>query len=122
MPTQPVLATYTLPHPGEYSDSPVLRGTATEMANGAIHFEIIGAAALKREFELSWPALTETQKDTVETAWLALATSYASNNFTSPAGDTHTVTRHPDQESLKFESFASQGVLRYKTTLRLREV
>lgn len=118
----PVLAGNTLAVPSGYEEEDVIRGGVGTNADGSVFFEVVTVATTKREFTLNWDMATDSQLSTIRTAWAAIATSYSSNNFTSLLGATYTVTRHPEQKSLKVSAVKTAQGARWKVNIKLREV
>ncbi|KKN74771.1 hypothetical protein LCGC14_0386640 [marine sediment metagenome] len=123
--TTPVLEAQTLAEPhwqDGYIEEILYRGASVEMADGSVKYDLVSATA-KHEFTLKFIGITSGEKSTLETAFAAIKTGYNNNNFTSPTNTQYTVTRHPSQRTLKWESIIIAGnTLRWSTTLRLREV
>ena len=123
--TQPVLEGNTLPYPASpdgYTEELLYRGASQEMADGTIVWDLVNTS-VKREFTIKWVGLTSTDKTTVETAFEAIKISYTASNFTAPTGSTYSVTRHPSQDTLRWDSVITAGAtLRFGTTIKLREV
>ncbi|MFN8493141.1 MAG: hypothetical protein U0350_36395 [Caldilineaceae bacterium] len=118
----PSLAGYTLAPPSAYDEEDVIRGGVGTMADGSVYFEVVTTTTTKREFALGWEMATDTQLAIIRMAWTAIATSYSSNNFISLTGGTYTVTRHPDQKLFKVSAVKTAQGVRWKVSLRLREV
>lgn len=121
--TTPVLAGYTLAQvvePDGFSYGPSYRGGSVRLASGALAYDLV-SDTVKRTFELSWRNVTETERNTINTAYNAIRKTSAA--FTAPDGQTATVNRAEDQVELRWSSkkFAG-GVLRWSGTLRLEEV
>lgn len=116
--TQPTLGTVTMPHPSAFRCEYAHRGGATEMASGAIAFDVV-ASAVKRVWVLSWAAINDTDKGTLETLYGNLRT--ASATFQPPeGGSTATVTR--TMRPPVFEQIKAAAGLRWNVELELREV
>lgn len=119
----PALGGYTLASvkaDDGFMRTPTVRGGSIIMADGSARFENV-QSGVKYEFALRWDALTDTQRDTVISAFATLLTGYTSNNFTDIQGNTYTVTRMPDQYPEFAPTLTASG-LRWKTELKLREV
>jgi hypothetical protein len=115
--TQPTLGTVTLPHPSAARCEIAHRGGATEMASGAVAFDVVGAG--KRTWVLSWTAISDTDKGTLATVYNAMAT--ASATFQPPeGGSTATVTR--TMRPPVFESVNAAVGIRWNVELEFREV
>lgn len=116
--TQPTLGTVTLPHPSEFRCARSFRGAPAEMADGTVAFDVVASAA-KRTWVLSWAAISDTDKGTLETLYDALKT--ASATFQPPeGGSTATVTR-TNREPV-FEAVKAKIGLRWNVELEFREV
>lgn len=116
--TQPVIGIYTLPHPSEYREQRQFRGAMAEMANGAVAFDVVNTNP-KRVYTLTWRAISDADRATLQNAYDSLKTADAS--FTPPTGDgAVTVTRTPRE--LVFDGIKAAGGLRWQVTLELREV
>jgi hypothetical protein len=124
MATQPVLQGNTLAWPkaeGGYQERYAQRAASLETANGNYVFQRITTAA-KREFTLSWAAITAAQLSTIRTAYDALLSTGGSSNFTAPTGSTYTVTPLRDNPPLDIEYVHTPDGGRYNVAMQLREV
>ena len=116
--TQPVLGSSTLPHPSEYKETPEWRGAMATMADGSAAFDVVNTNA-KKTYTLTWRAISDADRGTIQTAWDALKT--ASVSFTPPTGDgAVTVTR--TETGPTFEVVKAASGLRWNATLELRQV
>jgi hypothetical protein len=123
MATQPVLQGSTLAWPADdgYKERYAQRAASLETANGNLVFQRITTAG-KREFVLSWKALTSSQLSTIRTAYDALLSTGGSSNFTAPTGSTYTVTPLRDNPALDIEYVHTPDGGRYNVSMQLREV
>ncbi len=123
--TTPALGGQTLAEPaadGGYKEELFYRGASVLMADGSIKIDLVQSTA-KLEFTLKWTGITTAQRTTIETAFATIKTSFSSNNFTAPTGTQYTVTRHPSQDTLDWDSTMIAGnTLRWGTSMKLREV
>lgn len=110
----------TLPDPSEYEENEGYRGAGRLMADGSVAFDLVTTTA-KHEYKITWGTLTAAQKTTVKAAFATVKNSSAA--FTTIEGASVTVTRLPDEDDLTFAAVpVAGGALRWKTTMRLREV
>ena len=119
--TTPALGGTTLPQVGardSYMEFPGYRGADLEMASGALATDLV-STGVKRRFELAWLGLTETQVNTVLTAFATVRDSSAS--FTSPLGGSYTVTRDFGAMEVETSWYRGGGVARADCRMRLRE-
>lgn len=124
MATQPVLQGATLPwpkNPGGFVMRRGERALSLETANANLVFQRITTTA-KREFTLSWVALDDSDKNTVDGAYDDLLDSPASSNFTAPNGTTYTVTPAQGNPPLEWEYTEARAGALWATTMRLREI
>lgn len=124
MATQPVLQGTTLPWPkadGGYEESYAMRAVSVETANGNLVFQRITTSA-KREFTLSWQAITNGDRGNILAAYDALLSTGGTNNFTSIHGNTYTVTPLPNNPPIVGEFLNTPGGGKYNVTIKLREV
>lgn len=125
--TQPVLAGTTLPYAASadgYGEGYEYRGGMRRMADGSVVVDLVQASG-KRRFRLFWPSLTNTQKESIITAFSAIKDT--SGSFTAPTGTVYTVTRDPEAPDLQFDAFgvadgSGSHNLRYRCTMYLVEV
>ena len=119
MATAPTLGGTTLPDPSGYRERVGYRGAPSEMADGTLAWDLVNVNA-KREFTITWKALTAANKTTLETAFATVKS--ASATFLAPTNVSYTVTRHPEQGDIEFEAIKQNSTtLRYNVTLQLRE-
>ena len=116
--TQPILGGTTLPHPSEYKEARLFRGAMVEMADGSAAFDVVNTNA-KKLYTLTWKAVTDTNKGTIETAFDAMKT--ASVAFTPPSGAGATTVTRTDKD-LAFDVIRAAPGLRWNVTMELREV
>jgi hypothetical protein len=103
-----------------YSETIAYRGGMRRMADGTVTIDLVSANA-KRKFRLSWPGLTDSDKNTLVTAYAWLDDGYA--QFLSPTNTTYNVNRDPDSPGMTMDSFMQGGgSLRWRVTLYLEEV
>lgn len=124
MATQPVLQGSTLPWPqteGGYREDYGQRAVNIETADGNYTFQRVTTAA-KREFFMSWTAISDADFTTIKTAYDALLSTGGSNNFTAPTGTTYTVTPVGNNPPLDAQWINSPDAPRWTVTMRLREV
>lgn len=119
--TTPTLASNTLAMPGGYSVTVGYRGGRQLMADGSIVTDLVNANA-KRVWVLSWPALTDAQRTTLETAFAAIKDT--SGTYVDINGSSYTVTLAEGQPELEFtaQHYANGASVRWETSLTLREV
>ncbi|MBP8291231.1 MAG: hypothetical protein KAX65_00570 [Caldilineaceae bacterium] len=121
--TTPVLASTNLPQVAAqdgFSYAKLYRGSGVRLGNGTLAYDLVDDA-VKRTFELSWRNISETNRDTVNTAYHAIRKT--SGAFTAPDGQTATVNRAEDQPELRWSSAKGPGgTLVWSTTMRLEEV
>ncbi len=98
-----------------------MRAASIELANGNLAFQRITTGA-KREFTLSWTAISNGDRGDILEAYDDLLTTGGTNNFTNIHNDTYTVTPMPGNPPLECEFVHAQGGGKYNVTLRLREV
>ena len=118
----PSLGGTSLPQVGahdSYMEFAGYRGADLEMASGALATDLV-STSVKRRFELAWLGLTETQVNTVLTAFATVRDSSAS--FTSPLGGSYTVTRDYGAMEVELSWYRGGGVARADCRMRLREV
>lgn len=122
MATTPVLAGYTLPQVAAkngFKYSLEYWGGMQQMADGSVAVDLVNDN-VKRRFELTWKNITSAQRDTVVSAFHAIRKSSA--NLTAPDGQTATVTRSPQQQSLDWDpEIKGDGSILWSGTLRLVE-
>ena len=114
-----IIGGVTVADPAGYRIGPGYWGGATTLADGTLQFDLVNDGA-KRRFELTWTAITTTQRDSINTAYNNIRKS--SGNFTGPDGATATVVRDPTQDRLLWEAVKAAGAtLRWSGTLVLLE-
>lgn len=119
MATAPTLGGTTLPYPSGYRERVGYRGAFSEMADGTVAVDLVNVNA-KREFTVTWRAITAANKTTIETAFATVKN--ASATFLAPTNTSYTVTRHPDQAEIEFEAIKQNSTtLRFNVEMRLRE-
>lgn len=91
--TTPTLGGTTLPMPVSQEYEPEYRGGALEMADGSIVHDLVDTTARYR-FRLKWILLTQTQKNTILTAYAGIKNTTAT--YVSIENASHTVTRPPE--------------------------
>lgn len=124
MATQPILQSITLPwpkNPDGYQERRGQRAITLETAGSNLVFQRITTTA-KREFVLSWVALSDGDYDDVNDAYDDLLNNPTTTNFTSPTGDTYTVTPAQGNPALEWEYINTPGGNRWSTSMRLREI
>lgn len=98
-----------------------MRAVSVETANGNLVFQRITTSA-KREFTLSWQAITNGDRGNILAAYDALLSTGGTNNFTSIHGNTYTVTPLPNNPPIVGEFLNTPGGGKYNVTIKLREV
>lgn len=121
MATQPVLQGDTLPWPSAYEEKYGQRAVSFETANANLVFQRITTTA-KREFTLTWTAISNADRGTILDAYDALLSTGGTDNFTSIHGDLFTVTPMPGNPPLEGEFLNTPGGGKYNLSMRLREV
>lgn len=124
MATQPILQAITLPYPqnpGGYIERRAQRAVTLTTAGANLVFQRITTAA-KREFVLTWVALTDAEYDDVNDAYDDLLVAPTNNNFVSPAGDTYTVTPAEGNPPLEWQYTETPRGAAWSTQMRLREI
>lgn len=114
--TQPALGGFTLPWPnlnGGYVERVTYRGGSRRMADGSTVHDLVQASE-KREWDISWTALSASEKSTVESAFAAVKDGTAS--FTAVSGSTYTVTRR-EGGAIEFVPYVSAGALLYRSSV-----
>ena len=119
--TTPVLAGTTLTVPSGYTQTVGYRGGRQLMADGTLVTDLVNTSA-KRVFELSWNALTDAQKSSLETAHAAIKDT--SGSYTDISGTSYTVTLDEGGGDLEFEAkhVGNGAAVRWGVTLTLRQV
>ncbi len=119
--TTPVLAGTTLTVPSGYTQTVGYRGGRQLMADGTLVTDLVNTSA-KRVFELTWNALTDAQKSSLETAHAAIKDT--SGSYTDISGTSYTVTLDEGSGELKFEAkhVGTGAAVRWGVTLTLRQV
>jgi hypothetical protein len=119
--TTPVLASQTLTVPTAYKTTVAYRGGRQLMADGTLVTDLVNANA-KRTFTLTWAALTDAQRSTLETAHAAVKD--ASGSYTDISGTDYTVTLDEGSGEREFEAHhaGTGAAVRWSTTIVLREV
>lgn len=115
-----VLGGNNLPMPSEYSMKVGKRIVQRRMADGSLQ-EVAITSSAKRVFSMKWLKLSETQRDTIVTAFTALQGG-STATFSDIEGDSYTVANDDGQDEIEFDLFTSSGVIYYKGSLKLREV
>jgi hypothetical protein len=124
MATQPVLQAVTLPwprNPGGYQERRGQRVVNIETAGSNLVFQRITTSA-KREFVLSWVALTGSDYTSINSAYDDLLANPTNNNFTAPTGTTYTVTPAPGNPPLEWTYTETPAGARWEVQMRLREI
>lgn len=117
----PALAGNTLAHPRTYIVRRSYRGGQFVMADGTLSTDLVNANP-KHTWELGWEALTDAQRTTLQNAFGAIKD--AAGSYTDIDGTAYTVTLDEGAPELEFEAvkIAGSGNVRWRTTLRLRQV
>jgi hypothetical protein len=124
MATQPILQGYTLPYPEAddgYGETYGMRAVSLETANANLVFQRVTTTG-KREFSLSWIAISNTELGTIRSAYDALLSTGGSSNFTAVSGSTYTVTPMPNNPPLVPKYREAPDGARWDVSMRLREV
>lgn len=120
--TTPTLGGTTLPSPTTYRETVRNRGGYREMANGAVVVDLVVAPA-KRNFQLSWRNVSNTDKATILTAWATIDDSTAT--FRPPTYNQlsvdYTVGRDPSRPELDIEAVNTPNALLWNIEMSLRE-
>jgi hypothetical protein len=95
------------------------RGSDREMLSGAVVTDLVTASA-KRTFELSWREITETQVNTIKTAFATVDDGSAT--LVTPLNATVTVTRDVGFMALDIQWRSRGRKVRADVTMKLREV
>ena len=119
--TTPTLGGSTLTVPSGYTVTLSYRGGRQLMADGTLVTDLVNANA-KRVFNLSWLALTDAQRSTLETAYATVKDTSAT--YVDISGTSYTVTLDEGGDELEFEAHhAGNGAaVRWSTALVLRQV
>ncbi len=119
----PILAGTTLPDVSAnrgFSYVSEYRGSMQPLADGTVQIDLVNDAE-KRTFTLAWKNVTTAQRNTIGTAYYAIRK--AAGAFTAPDGQTATVTRSPQQNTLKWDTeLKGDGSYLWSTTMTLAEV
>lgn len=115
----PVLAGQTLADPSEYRRSYTYRGGRQIMADGSIVTDLVNTSA-KATWEMSWPALNNTQAGALQTAFAAIKDT--SGSYTDIDGSAYTVTLDEGFDTLDFEYVRAAAGDRWRAALKLRQV
>jgi hypothetical protein len=116
----PVLGGVTLPNPSEYEVQEEYRGAGRLMADGTVVYDLYSTTA-KHVYTLTWATLTTAQKATVVSAFATVKNSSAT--MTDFEGNSVTVTRAPDQDTVTFTAVpVANGGVRWRAQITLREV
>lgn len=125
MATQPILQDIPLPYPRNpegFSQQGGHRVVGQLLANGNLFFQRITLTNPRYIFTLAWVFISDGDYDTIVTAYNDLIESPFSSNFTSPAGNTYTVT--PMENTPPLEAVYTETPLGglWNVTMRLREI
>lgn len=124
MATQPVLGGTTLAYPSEYEANSVLAGATRELADGTLSIDIVDPDSVgtkRRVYKLAWAAITETDANTIESAYWAMVAA-GSASFTSPSGASVTVQPLKDAKFERKSVKMNGGTLRYNVTMELKQI
>jgi len=111
------LAGYTIADPARCSYDVVMTGRQDMMADGNPRQFTSAASRVCKLWTVEWNYLSTSELNTLVTAYQALVNS-GSGTWEPPGGGSYTVTAVSDLSS----ATSSDGVFRYRVTLRLREV
>lgn len=114
-----VLGGVTLPDPSEYEEEESFRGAGRLMADGSVAYDLLSTTA-KHQYTVTWGTLTAAQKTTVKSAFATVKNASAA--FTTIEGTSVTVTRTPDQDTVSFAAVPVAGGVRWRASMKLREV
>jgi hypothetical protein len=117
--TIPVLGAVTLPPPKEQNYTRLYRGGTLAMADGSLVHDLVDATA-RHQFRLRWEFLTNTQLNTVVSAWDAIKNTTAV--YLSIRGTNHTVTRPEDGELAVTPVVTAGGDVKFHVSMELVEV
>jgi len=112
------IAGSSVPEPTEYSEDFQWRGGSVLMADGTVKFQSVATGG-KRTPALTWVGITNAQKNTIRDAIDSFQDGTAS--FTSPAGDTYTVTRVEGGGGFSANAWNSLGSVVWDVSVQLRE-
>lgn len=116
----PVLWGWTLAPLSEYEDPIEYRAGTQTMANGSLVVDVVNTA-YKRNFTLTWRAITAAKKGDILTAYQGTALSNSAS-FTGPDNTTYTVTIADPASGLTSKAVQTAGGLRWDVVMKLREL
>lgn len=117
----PVLWGWTLASLSEFEDGVSYRGGTTTMANGSDVVDLVASNSPKRNFLLTWSAVTAAQKGDIRTAYNGTVVS-GSASFTGPDSVTCTVTVADIAEGFTCKARRISSGLRWDITMKLKEL
>lgn len=114
-----VLDSANLPSPSEFVRKVGKRIAQRRLADGSL--DEVGISSAKYEFRIKWSKLSETERDTIQTKFLALQGG-STVSFTDIEGDSYTVGNAEGQDEIEWEYYVSAGTIYYRGYLRLRQI
>ena len=115
----PILAGQTLADPSTYKRLRTYRGGRQFMADGSMTIDLVSTTP-KHTWEMSWPALTDTQMTALQTVFDALKD--VSGSYTDIDGTVYTVTLGEGYDELERTFVRAQAGTRWAAALKLRQV
>jgi hypothetical protein len=107
-----------LPDPTTETREMFYRGVSFVQANGDIHHDNYDSV-IRAVFTLSWRALSITNRNLVESAYMSLFT--ADRIYSDMDAATFTVTALENRPKPKFESINSAGTVFYNVSITFKE-
>lgn len=115
----PILAGQTLAHPTEYKKSITFRGGRQIMLDGTMVIDLVSTTG-KTLWEMSWPAMSDSEVGALQTAFSALKDT--SGSYTDIDGGVYTVTLAEDYDTIEYTFVRAKVGNRWATALKLRQV
>lgn len=116
--TTPTLAGTTLPVPKEQQYGKLYRGGTLEMADGSIVHDLVDTT-VRHRFRLRWEYLTQTEKNSIATAYEAIKNT--TGTYLSVENVSYTVTRPDGGEMDVTVEVVAGGELAFHVAIELLE-